>query len=170
LLQLNFITMQHRYNVLFLCTGNSARSILAEAILNRRGQPNFRAFSAGSHPAGRVHPYALKQLESAGLPVEGLWSKSWDEFAKPSAPQMQFVFTVCDSAAEVCPVWPGQPITAHWGIPDPGNLGKTPEELARAFLDAFVTLGRRIDLFLSLPMEKLDTLAVKREVDRIGRE
>ena len=163
--------MQHRYNVLFLCTGNSSRSILAEAILNRRGQPTFRAFSAGSHPAGRVHPYALKQLESAGLPVEGLWSKSWDEFAKPSAPQMQFVFTVCDSAAaEVCPVWPGQPITAHWGIPDPGNLGKTPEELTRAFLDAFVTLGRRIDLFLSLPMEKLDTLAVKREVERIGRE
>jgi arsenate reductase len=157
-------------NVLFLCTGNSSRSILAEAILNHRGKPNFRAFSAGSHPAGRVHPYALKQLESAGLPVEGLWSKSWDEFAKPGAPQMNFVFTVCDSAAaEVCPVWPGQPITAHWGIPDPGSLGETPEELTRAFLDAFVTLGRRIDLFLSLPMEKLDALAVKKEVDRIGR-
>ena len=163
--------MEHRYNVLFLCTGNSSRSILAEAILNRRGRPNFRAFSAGSHPAGRVHPYALMQLESAGLPVEGLRSKSWDEFGKPGAPQMQFVFTVCDSAAEeVCPVWPGQPITAHWGIPDPGNIGKTAEELTRAFRDAFVTLGRRIDLFLSLPMEKLDTLAVKKEVDRIGRE
>jgi arsenate reductase len=158
-------------NVLFLCTGNSSRSILAEAILNRRGQPNFRAFSAGSHPAGRVHPYALKQLESAGLPVEGLWSKSWNEFAKPGSPQMNFVFTVCDSAAaEVCPVWPGQPITAHWGIPDPGSMGATPEELTRAFLDAFVTLGRRIDLFLSLPMEKLDTLAVKKEVDRIGHQ
>jgi arsenate reductase len=159
------------YNVLFLCTGNSARSILAEAILNRRGQPNFRAFSAGSHPAGRVHPYALKQLESAGLPVEGLRSKSWDEFVKPGAPQMHFVFTVCDSAAaEVCPVWPGQPITAHWGIPDPGNMGGTPEEIARAFRDAFVTLGRRIDLFLSLPIEKLGALALKKEVSRIGRE
>ena len=163
--------MNKTLNVLFLCTGNSSRSILAEAILNRRGQPNFRAFSAGSHPAGLVHPYALKQLESAGLPVEGLWSKSWDEFAKPGAPQMNFVFTVCDSAAaEVCPVWPGQPITAHWGIPDPGSMGKTPEELTRAFLNAFVTLGRRIDLFLSLPMDKLDTLAVKKEVDRIGRQ
>jgi len=159
------------YNVLFLCTGNSSRSILAEAILNRRGQPNFRAFSAGSHPAGRVNPYALKQLETAGLPVEGLRSKSWDEFAKPGAPQMDFVITVCDAAAaEVCPVWPGKPHTAHWGIPDPGNLGKTPEELTRAFRDAFVTLGRRIDLFLSLSMEKLDALAVKRAVDRIGRE
>ena len=163
--------MNKPFNILFLCTGNSSRSILAEAILNRRGQPNFRGFSAGSHPAGRVHPYALKQLELAGLPVEGLRSKSWDEFAKPGAPQMQFVFTVCDSAAaEVCPVWPGQPITAHWGIPDPGNLGKTSEELTRAFLDAFVALGRRIDLFLSLPMEKLDSLAVKKEVDRIGRQ
>jgi arsenate reductase len=163
--------MQHPYNVLFLCTGNSSRSILAEAILNRRGLPSFHAFSAGSHPAGRVHPYTLKQLESAGLPVEGLRSKSWDEFAKPGAPQMQFVFTVCDSAAaEICPVWPGQPVTAHWGIPDPGSLGKTDEELTRAFRDAFVTLGRRIDLFLSLPMEKLDTLAVKKEVERIGRE
>jgi arsenate reductase len=159
------------YNVLFLCTGNSSRSILAEAILNHRRPPNFRAFSAGSHPAGHVNPHALKQLETAGLPVEGLRSKSWDEFAKPGAPQMQFVFTVCDSAAaEICPVWPGQPVTAHWGIPDPGNLGKTPEELTRAFLDAFVTLGRRIDLFLSLPMEKLDELAVKKEIDRIGRE
>jgi arsenate reductase (thioredoxin) len=163
--------MQQPYNVLFLCTGNSSRSILAEAILNRRGQPNFRAFSAGSHPAGRVHSYALKQLESAGLSVEGLWSKSWDEFAKPGAPQMNFVFTVCDSAAaEVCPVWPGQPITAHWGIPDPGSIGGTPEELTRAFRDAFVTLGRRIDLFLSLPLEKLDVLALKKEVSRIGRE
>jgi arsenate reductase len=163
--------MQHPFNVLFLCTANSSRSILAEAILNHRGRPNFRAFSAGSHPAGRVHPSALQQLESAGLPVDGLWSKSWGEFAKPGAPQMNFVFTVCDSAAaEVCPVWPGQPVTAHWGIPDPGNLGKTPEELTRAFRDAFVTLGRRIDLFLSLPMAKLDALAVKKEVDRIGRQ
>jgi arsenate reductase (thioredoxin) len=163
--------MQHPYNVLFLCTGNSARSILGEAILNYRGRGQFRAFSAGSHPSGRVHPYALKQLESAGLPVEGLRSKSWDEFAKPGAPQMKFVFTVCDSAAaEVCPVWPGQPVTAHWGIPDPAAATGSPDEIAWAFRDAFVTMGRRIDLFLSLPMEKLDTLAIKKEVDRIGRQ
>jgi len=163
--------MQKRYNVLFLCTGNSARSILGEAILNHRGRPNFHAFSAGSHPAGRVHPYALKQLESAGLPVAGLRSKSWNEFAKPGAPQMQFVFTVCDSAAaEICPVWPGQPVTAHWGIPDPAGVVGSTEEIARAFRDAFVTMGRRIDLFLSLPVAKLDALALKTEVVRIGRE
>jgi arsenate reductase (thioredoxin) len=163
--------MQKPYNVLFLCTGNSARSILGEAILNRRGRPNFRAFSAGSRPTGRVNPYALKQLESAGLPVEGLRSKSWDEFAKPGAPQMQFVFTVCDSAAaEICPVWPGQPVTAHWGIPDPASVVGAPEVITRAFLDAYVTMGRRIDLFLSLPLEKLDALALKKEVTRIGRE
>ncbi|HET6931847.1 MAG TPA: arsenate reductase ArsC [Candidatus Acidoferrum sp.] len=171
LLQLNFVPMPNRYNVLFLCTGNSARSILAEAILNHRGRPYFRAFSAGSHPAGRVHPYALKQLESAGLPAEGLRSKSWDEFAKPGAPQMHFVFTVCDSAAaEICPVWPGHPVTAHWGIPDPAAAVGSPDEIAWAFRDAFVTMGRRIDLFLSLPIEKLDTLAVTKEVDRIGRQ
>ena len=159
------------FNVLFLCTGNSARSILGEAILNRRGQPNFRAFSAGSHPTGRVNPYALQQLESAGLPVEGLRSKSWDEFAMSGAPQMHFVFTVCDTAAaEICPVWPGQPVTAHWGIPDPAGVIGSSEEITRAFRDAFVTLGRRIDLFLSLPLEKLDALAVKKEVDRIGRQ
>jgi arsenate reductase (thioredoxin) len=163
--------MAKAYNVLFLCTGNSARSILGEAILNRRGQPNFRAFSAGSHPAGRLNSHALKELESAGLSTEGLRSKSWDEFAKPGAPPMHFVFTVCDSAAaEICPVWPGQPVTAHWGIPDPATVAGSPEEIARAFRDAFVTLGRRIDLFLSLPLEKLDALAVKKEVDRIGRE
>ena len=139
--------------------------------MNRRGQPNFRAFSAGSHPTGKVNPYALQQLESAGLPVEGLWSKSWDEFAKPGAPQMNFVFTVCNSAAaEICPVWPGQPVTAHWGIPDPANVAGSAQEIERAFRDAFVTLGRRIDLFLSLPLGKLDALAVKKEVDRIGRQ
>ena len=139
--------------------------------MNRRGQPNFRAFSAGSHPTGKVNPYALQQLESAGLPVEGLWSKSWDEFAKPGAPQMNFVFTVCNSAAaEICPVWPGQPVTAHWGIPDPANVAGSAQEVERAFRDAFVTLGRRIDLFLSLPLGKLDALAVKKEVDRIGRQ
>ena len=161
--------MSKPYNVLFLCTGNSARSILGEALLNHRGRGRFQAHSAGSHPAGRVNPFALKQLESAGLPVEGLRSKSWDEFAKPGSPQMQFVFTVCDSAAaEICPVWPGQPVTAHWGIPDPASVVGSPEQIARAFRDAFVTMGRRIDLFLSLPMEKLDMLAVKKEVDRIG--
>jgi len=163
--------MQNRYNVLFLCTGNSARSILGEALLNYRGKGRFQGYSAGSHPAGRVNPFALKQLESAGLPVEGLRSKSWDEFANRGAPQMHFVFTVCDSAAaEVCPVWPGQPVSAHWGIPDPASVAGSPEQIERAFRDAFVTMGRRIDLFLSLPLEKLDTLAVKKEVDRIGRQ
>ena len=163
--------MAKAYNVLFLCTGNSARSILAEAFLNRRGAPNFRAYSAGSHPTGRVNPNAIQQLRSAGLPTNGLRSKSWDEFAKPGAPRMDFVFTVCDSAAaEVCPVWPGQPITAHWGVADPAAVAGSQEEIARAFRDAFVTLGRRIELFLSLPIEKLDALAVKKEVERIGRE
>lgn len=171
MLQLKPVAMQHPYNVLFLCTGNSARSILGEAILNHRGRGKFRAFSAGSHPAGRIHPYAVKQLASAGLSAGGLRSKSWDEFAKPGAPQMQFVFTVCDSAAaEICPVWPGQPVTAHWGIPDPAKVAGSPDEIAWAFRDAFVTLGRRIDLFLSLPLEKLDALAVKKEVTRIGLE
>jgi|SRR5580704_3899225 arsenate reductase len=162
--------MDNRYNVLFLCTGNSARSILAEVILNHRGNPRFQAYSAGSHPTGRVNRLALKQLESAGLPVAGLRSKSWDEFAKPGAPRMQFVFTVCDSAAaEVCPVWPGQPMTAHWGVADPASVTGTPEEIARAFRDAFVTMDRRIGLFLSLPLSSLDQLAIKKEVDRIGQ-
>ena len=163
--------MQNRYNVLFLCTGNSARSILGEALLNYRGKGRFQGYSAGSHPAGRVNPFALKQLESAGLPVEGLRSKSWDEFANRGAPQMHFVFTVCDSAAaEVCPVWPGQPVTAHWGIPDPASVAGSPEQIERAFRDAFVTMGRRIDLFLSLPLEKLGTLAIRKEVSRIGHQ
>jgi len=161
--------MRQPYNVLFLCTGNSARSILAEAILNRRGKPNFHAFSAGSHSTGRVNPLALKQLEAAGLSVDGLRSKSWDQFAKPGAPQMNFVFTVCDNAAaEVCPVWPGQPVTAHWGIPDPAAVAGTVEQMERAFRDAFVTLDRRIALFLSLPIASLSSLALKKEIDRIG--
>ena len=161
--------MRPPYNVLFLCTGNSARSILAEAILNNRGKPNFRAFSAGSHPAGRVHPFAIQQLETAGLPTIGLRSKSWDEFAKRGAPQMNFVFTVCDNAArEVCPVWPGQPMTAHWGIADPGAADESDAALERAFRDAFVTLDRRIGLFLSLPLSSLNPLAIKSELDRIG--
>jgi arsenate reductase len=158
-------------NVLFLCTGNSARSLLAEAILNQKGRPNFAAYSAGSHPTGQVNPYAIKQLEVARLPVCNLRSKSWDEFAQPDAPKMDFVFTVCDNAAnEICPVWPGQPITAHWGVPDPAAVVGSTEQIERAFRDAFVTLNRRIGLFLSLPVSSLDSLSVKKEVDRIGKQ
>ncbi len=161
--------MQGRYNVLFLCTGNSARSIMAEAILNRKGRPNFTAYSAGSHPSGRVRPEALKQLELAGLPTDGLRSKDWTEFAQPGAPKMNFVFTVCDNAAkEVCPVWPGQPMTAHWGIPDPASVAGAPEQIEKAFREAFVILDRRISLLLCLPLASLDTLAIKKDVDRIG--
>jgi arsenate reductase len=161
--------MPQHYNVLFLCTGNSARSIMAEAILNGRRNPHFTAYSAGSFPAGVVRPEALRQLELAHLPTNGARSKSWEEFAKPDAPQMSFVFTVCDNAAkEVCPIWPGQPMTAHWGVADPAAVTGTPEEIERAFRDAFITLGRRINLFLSLPLASLDTLAIKKEVDRIG--
>ena len=157
------------YNVLFLCTGNSARSILAEALLNHKGKPNFRAFSARSHPTGRVNAYAIRQLESAGLPTTGLRSKSWEEFEKPGAPRMDFVFTVCDNAArEVCTVWPGQPVTAHWGVPDPAVVAGSSEQIARAFREAFVTLDRRIGLFLSLPLASLSALAIQKEVDRIG--
>jgi arsenate reductase (thioredoxin) len=163
--------MPGRHNVLFLCTGNSARSIMAEAILNRKGVPNLVAYSAGSHPAGVVNPYALQQLETAGLPTDGLRSKSWSEFSKPGAPQMDFVFTVCDkAAAEVCPIWPGQPMTAHWGIADPAAVVGTPEEIQRAFRDAFFILDRRIGLLLSLPLESLERLALERELRRIGRE
>jgi arsenate reductase (thioredoxin) len=161
--------MPSQYNVLFLCTGNSARSILAEAILNRRGAPTFRGFSAGSRPTGRVNPYALQQLEAAGLPTAGARSKSWEEFAKPGAPKMQFVFTVCDNAAkETCPIWPGQPMTAHWGVPDPAAVDGSPDQITRAFREAFVTLDRRIALFLSLPLSTLDQLAIKKEIHRIG--
>lgn len=163
--------MPGRYNVLFLCTGNSARSIMAEAILNQKGKPNFTAYSAGSHPSGRVHPSALKQLETARLPTAGLHSKNWEEFGKPGAPQMNFVFTVCDNAArETCPLWPGQPMTAHWGIPDPAAAAGSPEQMERAFRDAFVALDRRISLFLALPLSSLDKLAIKKEIDRIGLE
>jgi arsenate reductase len=158
------------YNVLFLCTGNSARSIMAEAILNQRGKGRFTAYSAGSHPSGQPRPEALRQIESAGMPTTGLRSKSWDEFAAPGAPKMDFVFTVCDNAAnEQCPYWPGRPMTAHWGIPDPAAVKGTPEEITRAFRDAFVVLDRRIGLFLSLPLSTLDQLAIKREVENIGR-
>lgn len=160
-----------QYTVLFLCTGNSARSILAEAILNHKGRPRFRAFSAGSHPTGRVNPGALQQLEAAHMPTVGLRSKSWDEFAQDGVPVMDFVFTVCDNAAnEVCPVWPGQPMTAHWGIADPAAATGSEEDVRRAFRDAFLVLERRISLFLSLPIASLDRLAIKREVDEIGKQ
>lgn len=163
--------MPQHYNVLFLCTGNSARSIMAEAILNFKGRPTFSAYSAGSHPAGKIHPQALRELEIARLPTAGLRSKSWEEFAGPDAPKLDFVFTVCDNAAkEVCPVWPGQPISAHWGIPDPAAVRGTEAEVQRAFREAFVTLDRRIGLFLSFPLASLDSLAVKAEVQNIGRQ
>lgn len=163
--------MEKHYNVLFLCTGNSARSIMTEAILNWKGRPNFVAYSAGSHPSGRVRPEALRQIELARMPVENFRSKSWDEFAKPGAPQMDFVITVCDNAAgEVCPLWPGQPMTAHWGVADPAAAQGTPEQIERAYRDAFVILDRRISLFLSLPLSTLNQLAIKKEIDRIGQQ
>ena len=162
--------MAAHYNVLFLCTGNSARSIIAEAVLNHRGKGMFTAYSAGSHPTGTPRPEALEQIESAGIATAGLRSKSWDEFAMPDAPHLDFVFTVCDSAAkEACPYWPGQPMTAHWGIPDPAAVKGTPEEIRRAFRDAFVALDRRIELFLSLPLATLEQLAIHEEIKRIGR-
>ena len=161
--------MQGHYNVLFLCTGNSARSIMAEAIMNYKGRPNFTAYSAGSQPSGAVRPEAITQLESAHLPTDGLRSKSWVEFSKPDAPQLDFVFTVCDNAAkEVCPIWPGQPMTAHWGVTDPAAVRGTAEEIKRAYRDAFVTLERRIGLFLCLPLATISKLAIKKEIDKIG--
>ena len=159
--------MQGHYNVLFLCTGNSARSIMAEAILNFKGRPNFTGYSAGSHPSGAVRTEALKQLELAHLPTQGLRSKAWDEFSLPGSPQLDFVFTVCDNAAnEVCPVWPGQPMTAHWGVPDPAAVRGSQVEIERAFREAFFILDRRITLFL---FKSLDSLALKRELDSIGQ-
>ena len=161
--------MQGRYNVLFLCTGNSARSIMAEAIMNHKGKPNFAAYSAGSHPSGKVRPEALRQLEAARVPTYGLRSKNWDEFTMACAPKLDFVFTVCDNAAkEVCPFWPGQPMMAHWGVPDPAAIQGTGEQIDRAFRDAFFMLDRRIGLFLCLPLSTLDSLALKREIDAIG--
>jgi len=163
--------MEKKYNVLFLCTGNSARSIMAEAILNRKGPPNFTAYSAGSHPSGLVRAEALKQIELSRASTNGLRSKSWDEFAKPDAPRMDFVFTVCDNAAsEVCPVWPGQPMTAHWGVPDPAAVTGSPEQIERAFRDAFMILERRITLFLSLPLSTLGQIAIQREIGRVGQQ
>lgn len=162
--------MQGHYNVLFLCTGNSARSIMAEGILNFKGRPTFTAFSAGSHPTGTVRPEALRQLQQAHIPVKELRSKSWDEFSKPGAPKLDFVFTVCDNAAkEVCPIWPGQPLTAHWGVPDPAAVRGSEADIDLAFRDAFFLLDRRISLFLCLPFKALDNLALKRELDNIAQ-
>ena len=158
------------FNVLFICTGNSARSILAEAILNREGGGRFRAFSAGSHPKGAVHPYALDLLRRSIHPTGDLRSKSWDEFAGPDAPQMHFVFTVCDqAAAEPCPVWPGHPVTAHWGVPDPAAVTDSDESRRRAFREAALILRRRIELFVSLPLDALTRQALRHQLDEIGR-
>jgi arsenate reductase len=163
--------MNRPYNVLFLCTGNSARSILAESILNQRGRGQFRAYSAGSHPAGRVNPFALALLARMSLPTEGLRSKPWDEFAAPGAPKLDFVFTVCDNAAgEVCPVWPGQPATAHWGVPDPAAVEGDDAAKTEAFRQAFRSLERRISVFISLPIASLDRMALTERLQAIGRE
>jgi protein-tyrosine-phosphatase len=157
------------FNVLFLCTGNSARSIMAEAVLNNLGRGHFRAYSAGSHPATQVNPFAIELLEKSRLPTDALRSKSWDEFAAPEAPALDFVFTVCDKAAgEVCPVWPGQPMTAHWGIEDPAAVQGSDEEKRRAFMRAFTELSTRINLMLALPLDKLDRMTLKRRLDEIG--
>ena len=163
--------MEKSLNVLFLCTGNSARSILAEGILRHKGKPNFVAYSAGSHPKGSIHPGALRQLEKAHLPTAGLHSKSWDEFAKVGAPHLHFVFTVCDNAArEVCPIWPGRPMTAHWGVPDPAVVEGPSEAVERAFHETFLMLDRRISLFPCLPLTSLNKLALQKRLDEIGRE
>ncbi|OGI38410.1 MAG: protein-tyrosine-phosphatase [Candidatus Muproteobacteria bacterium RBG_16_64_10] len=157
------------YNVLFLCTGNSARSILAEVLLNHLGKGRFRAFSAGSHPAGQVNPLALELLRKRGLPVDRLRSKNWDEYAQPGAPAMEFVITVCDKAAgEQCPFWPGQPMTAHWGFEDPAAAPGSDEARRKVFEKIFIEIARRIELLLALPVEKLDRLALERKVREIG--
>ncbi|HGL6719980.1 arsenate reductase ArsC [Burkholderia contaminans] len=160
-----------RYNVLFICTGNSARSILSEGLMNQLGDGRFVAYSAGSHPKGEVNPFALRELARWQLPTEGYRSKSWDEFAAPDAPMLDFVFTVCDKAAgEVCPIWPGQPITAHWGVPDPADVEGSDEQKQQAMHDAALTLKRRIDLLLSLPLTKLDNVALQKSVTEIGQK
>ena len=171
---INMITtpeqLPHRiYNVLFICTHNSARSILAEAILNQKGAGQFRAFSAGSHPAGQINPNALDLLQRHRFPIDGLRSKNWDEFCTPGAPAMDFILTVCDKAAgEVCPTWPGQPMSAHWGIEDPSAVEGSSEMVTKAFSDAFVVMNRRITLFVSLPIDKLDKLSLQKELVHIG--
>ena len=162
--------MLREVNVLFLCTGNSARSILAEAYLNSAGKGKFTGYSAGSHPAGKVNPLALELLQKNRLPTTGLRSKNWDEFARPDAPKLDFIFTVCDNAAgESCPVWPGQPVTAHWGVADPAAVTGSEQERRKAFLRAFTELSARINLLLALPVEKLDRLTLKRKLDEIGK-
>ncbi|MEZ5832437.1 MAG: arsenate reductase ArsC [Dongiaceae bacterium] len=161
---------EHAYNVLFLCTGNSARSILAECILNREGQGRFKAFSAGSHPKGQVHPFALELLKKMSYPTAGLRSKCWDEFVGPDAPHLDFVFTVCDNAAnEVCPIWPGQPMSAHWGVPDPAAVEGKEAERRFAFVDAYRMLHNRISIFASLPIRSLDRMSLQKRLDEIGR-
>ena len=163
------MTTDKTYNALFICTGNSARSILAEGILNELGQGRFRAYSAGSHPKGEVHPLALATLERLHMPTAGYRSKNWDEFAAPGAPELDFIFTVCDNAAgEVCPVWPGRPMSAHWGVPDPTAVEGTDEQKRKAFTDAALTLRRRIELFLSLPLQRLDAMSLQHELRNIG--
>ncbi|WP_452094310.1 arsenate reductase ArsC [Dongia soli] len=158
------------FNVLFLCTGNSARSILAEAIMNREGQGRFKGFSAGSHPKGQVHQFALGLLKKMNHPTDGLRSKGWEEFAQPGAPEMDFVFTVCDNAAnEVCPVWPGQPMSAHWGLPDPAAAIGSETEQRLAFADTYRMLRNRISIFISLPMKSLDKLSLQNRLEDIGR-
>jgi arsenate reductase len=158
------------YNVLFLCTGNSARSVIAEAILNKMGAGKFRAYSAGSQPKGQVNPSTIRLLERLGYDTTEFWSKSWEEFAKPTAPGLDFVFTVCDDAAgETCPVWPGQPMTAHWGIPDPAAASGTDAEVAIAFTDAYRMLQRRIEAFVALPITALDSMTLKNKLRDIGR-
>ena len=168
---MNAIESKDKYNVLFLCTGNSARSILAEAYLNHVGGERFSAYSAGSFPAGQVNPYALELLAAEGLPVADLRSKSWDEFSKPDAPVMDFVFTVCDKAAgEVCPVWPGQPMTAHWGVDDPAAVQGSEETKRHAFMKAYMELARRIQLFLELPLKDIDAMSLHKHLQAIGRQ
>ena len=165
------MTTEATYNALFICTGNSARSILAEGILNKLGQGRFRAYSAGSQPKGEVHPLALATLERLHMPTTGYRSKSWDEFVAPGAPVFDFIFTVCDNAAgEACPFWPGKPVSAHWGVPDPAAVEGSEEQRLKAFKDAALILRRRIELFLSLPLQRLDAMSLQRELRNIGRE
>ena len=162
--------VERMYNVLFLCTGNSARSIFGEVLVNRLGQGRFRGFSAGSHPRGEVNPHTLALLRRLLYPTDGLRSKSWDEFAQPDAPKIDFVITVCDDAAsEVCPIWPGHPITAHWGVPDPAAVEGDEAQITRAFADAFLLLQRRISLLVSLPLEKLDKVSLQERLNTIGQ-
>ena len=163
--------MQKPYNVLILCTGNSARSIIGEALFNTMGAGRVKAYSAGSHPTGRVNPFAIEVVRGLGYPVENLRSKSWDEFAVPGAPALDFVITVCDKAAgEVCPFWPGQPITAHWGFPDPAAVEGTDNEKRTAFAQTLRQMRRRVELFLSIPIEALDSLAIEKKVREIGQQ